>query len=385
MANRETDEHRARLLAHDRDEESFHSHRWQSPQSLCRQSSSFAGILLLIVATAMFISATISVLSPNSLRHDSHSLEHEDQHDRAHEHHDEFCPQPTSPCSKPVNRREWRSLTISERKEFIDAFQCMSKLPGNWLFNGTLYDDWAHLHGGIGSWSHRSASFLPWHRYTLFMWERTLKESCDFHSPIPYWDWTLDWQNLASSSIWDAETGFGGDGTRGEQTTVGGGSCVEDGPFRNLRPKLYNHTYLEHCLSRGFNDMMRRPVKALSPESMGAIMRNTTYAGFEKRVEFTLHNGLHEAIGGDFKALTAANDPIFFLHHAQVDRLWWRWQREDPAARLYQYGGSGLRHMFNSRGPSTIEDKLVSGGLLPDVKVKEVMDTEGDMLCYRYS
>ncbi|OHW97452.1 tyrosinase-like protein [Colletotrichum incanum] len=385
MANRETDEHRARLLAHDRDEESFHSHRWQSPQSLCRQSSSFAGILLLIVATAMFISATISVLSPNSLRHDSHSLEHEDQHDRAHEHDDEFCPQPTSPCSKPVNRREWRSLTISERKEFIDAFQCMSKLPGNWLSNGTLYDDWAHLHGGIGSWSHRSASFLPWHRYTLFMWERTLKESCDFHSPIPYWDWTLDWQNLASSSIWDAETGFGGDGTRDEQTTVGGGSCVEDGPFRNLRPKLYNHTYLEHCLSRGFNDTMRRPVKALSPESMGAIMRNTTYAGFEKRVEFTLHNGLHEAIGGDFKALTAANDPIFFLHHAQVDRLWWRWQREDPAARLYQYGGSGLRHMFNSRGPSTIEDKLVSGGLLPDVKVKEVMDTEGDMLCYRYS
>ncbi|KAF9872022.1 hypothetical protein CkaCkLH20_10654 [Colletotrichum karsti] len=167
------------------------------------------------------------------------------------------------------------------------------------------------------------------------MWERTLKESCAFHSPIPYWDWTLDWQNLASSSIWDAETGFGGDGTRGEHTAVGGGSCVTDGPFRNLRPKLYNHTYLEHCLSRGFNDTMRRPLQALSPDSIGAIMGNTTYAGFEKRVEFTLHNGLHEAIGGDFKALTAANDPIFFLHHAQVDRLWWRWQREDPAARLY--------------------------------------------------
>ncbi|KAF5520352.1 Tyrosinase ustQ [Colletotrichum aenigma] len=26
-----------------------------------------------------------------------------------------------------------------------------------------------------------------------------------------YWDWTMDWMDLAASSIWNNETGFGGE------------------------------------------------------------------------------------------------------------------------------------------------------------------------------
>lgn len=41
-----------------------------------------------------------------------------------------------------------------------------------------------------------------------------------------YWDWSLDWMNLASSSIWSSTSGFGGDGNPNGPETVGQGRCV---------------------------------------------------------------------------------------------------------------------------------------------------------------
>lgn len=55
-------------------------------------------------------------------------------------------------CVNPTVRREWRSLTSEERTEFTRAFNCLSKVPSVWGRNGTIYDDFAALHGGIGSW-----------------------------------------------------------------------------------------------------------------------------------------------------------------------------------------------------------------------------------------
>lgn len=41
--------------------------------------------------------------------------------------------------------------------------------------------------------------------------------------------------------------------------------------------------------------------------------------------------------------------------------------------------------MFNSTGPAGIDDMLLYGGLVPDIPVSQVMDTENGMLCYTYS
>lgn len=41
--------------------------------------------------------------------------------------------------------------------------------------------------------------------------------------------------------------------------------------------------------------------------------------------------------------LTAApGDPVFFLHHAYLDRVWWRWQQNDLSTRLYDIGGDNI-------------------------------------------
>jgi tyrosinase len=35
-------------------------------------------------------------------------------------------------------------------------------------------------------------------------------------------------------------------------------------------------------------------------------------------------------------------DPVFFLHHAWLDRLWWLWQSQDPETRLAEVGGPNI-------------------------------------------
>lgn len=74
-------------------------------------------------------------------------------------------------------------------------------------------------------------------------------------------------------------------------------------------------------------------------------------------------------------------DSIFFLHHAQLDHLWWRWQEENRQERLHTYFG---KHMFNSTASATVDDLLLYGGLVPHISVSEVMVTEVHVMCYRY-
>ena len=38
--------------------------------------------------------------------------------------------------------------------------------------------------------------------------------------------------------------------------------------------------------------------------------------------------------------VSSPGDPIFFLHHAWLDRLWAKWQAEDPANRLKDMTGN---------------------------------------------
>jgi len=40
--------------------------------------------------------------------------------------------------------------------------------------------------------------------------------------------------------------------------------------------------------------------------------------------------------GGDFFA--SPGDPYFFLHHAQIDRVWWIWQNQDLKTRQNAIG-----------------------------------------------
>ena len=61
-------------------------------------------------------------------------------------------------------------------------------------------------------------------------------------------------------------------------------------------------------------------------------MKATTYTDFSQRI-WTVHDTLHVWVGGTFAQVDwAAYDPLFFAHHANVDRAWRIWQAAHPGA-----------------------------------------------------
>lgn len=54
-------------------------------------------------------------------------------------------------CKKPAVRREWRSLSRSEKLEYIQAVQCLRSKPSRLGLGHTLYDDFPYVHIHIGN------------------------------------------------------------------------------------------------------------------------------------------------------------------------------------------------------------------------------------------
>jgi tyrosinase len=86
-------------------------------------------------------------------------------------------------------------------------------------------------------------------------------------------------------------------------------------------------------------------------------------------------------------------EPLFYLHHANLDRIWWKWQSEDPEKRLYDISGP-IRPWSNVLGPNytnlpfgnvTLGFEIQLGRLGGPIMVGDVMNTRGGFLCYKYS
>ena len=74
-------------------------------------------------------------------------------------------------------------------------------------------------------------------------------------------------------------------------------------------------------------------------------------------------------------------DPVFHLHHAFVDRNFQTWQNKDADKRL---GSGGVDGQDASGNAVTLDYVLNMGGLRPNVKVSDVINTQGSLLCYTY-
>lgn len=135
-----------------------------------------------------------------------------------------------------------------------------------------------------------------------------------------YWDWTLDWENLAESPIFSATIGFGGNGNESAPSSVGEGHCVTEGPFADLQPLFYGPHVRPHCLSRGFTDF---PGRNASPAVVQTILEEKDYESFFLGVENGPHNVAPNGIRGDFYSFTApyGKHSFFAWLHADSHHL----------------------------------------------------------------
>lgn len=233
--------------------------------------------------------------------------------------------------------------------------------------------------------AHASGLFLPFHRHLLHVFERTLRETCGYTDALPYWDWTAAFEDPRRAEVFDgSETSMGGNGrwVAGRNATeialpdgvvktippATGGGCVESGPFAEGRyfvrlgpvgyePKGpmgglgYNPRCLTRDLSPEFSQGTRpSAVTALVDgcEDLGCFVQELDAPG---GVPGGLHASGHWQIGlTALDVFASPGDPMFWLHHAQVDRVWTIWQGQNLEKRTYEVWGTGTA--ANSEWPS---------------------------------
>ena len=243
----------------------------------------------------------------------------------------EIVSPPPGVCRDPPKRKEWRQLDGSEKRAYIDAVKCLHHKPSGLGLNGTLHDDFAYIHRNVEVLvrhfmnnleatkaltcvvAHDRAPFLTWHRFFIHAYENKLRKICGYEGELTYWDWALDWQDPANSSIWDSETGFGGNGNSSSsmksKLTVGYGYCVTDGPFAGLQVQYEDRISNPHCLSRGFksdNGPGRFSGENFRPENMDELFRQDSFTDFMNMMEM-IHNGIPSGVRGDFSVFSAPN------------------------------------------------------------------------------
>lgn len=232
---------------------------------------------------------------------------------------------------------------------------------------------------------------------------------------MTYWDWTIDSDDLSQSPVLSPDTtkGFGGNGLNGGFVSPSRPNpltmCVMDGAFANFTVAFYGGSLRPHCLNRGFNDgantlFGKYQQQEYNASKISQILRdNKNFSTFATQLENEPHGAIHQTIGGDMipstspngklaivsitlnKALMFRQDPLFFLHHGQIDRLWWMWQQEDLSVRSQDF--SGIRILPTGEVASesaSLFDILPMLGLAEDVAVQDVMSTNTTLLRYRY-
>jgi hypothetical protein len=253
-----------------------------------------AALILAILCTTT-VGVAYSYLGPKRIRHQDDSSP--------------LVSKPTTTTGCAL-RREWRTLSQPEKDHYISSVKCLTTIPSKMKSDWTSYEDFPWIHSHVGYYTHHSAPFLPWHRYFLHIYEMTLREQCNFTGELVYWDWTRDWKYLEYSPVFDAESGFGGDGDKDGNITIGTtGRCVVDGPFTDIHAKYYDVKYKPHCLSRGFRDdegnLGHMNGDAISPESIEEVLQLNDYERFVAEMESRVHDAIPFGIGGDFETFTA--------------------------------------------------------------------------------
>jgi hypothetical protein len=195
-------------------------------------------------------------------------------------------------------------------------------------------------HGGTGAYG-----FLPWHRYFLYIVEQQL-QTYVAGVTIPYWDWT----DPVGGAVLVADfLGPNGDPASGNEVRQGyfareaPGTGVNATPAPPWWPVALTGWNLPAAF--GLNaGALRRDLDPVGQLPGTASIRNTldkgTYHDFQRAIEggggvvpfHQMHNALHGWVGGQMATLsTSPFDPLFYLHHCNIDRLWAMWQMDGHA------------------------------------------------------
>ncbi|MGA5419745.1 tyrosinase MelC2 [Streptomyces lavendulocolor] len=238
-------------------------------------------------------------------------------------------------------RKNQAQLTAAEKRSFVNAVLEL-KRTGRYDMFVTTHNAFIMSDTDDGDRvGHRSPSFLPWHRRYLLDFERAL-QAVDPTVALPYWDWTVD--RTPRASLW-APDFLGGTGRARD-------GQVMDGPFARstnrwtVSVRVDGRDFLRRALGAGGRQLpTRAEVDAvLAMETYDMPPWNSASDGFRNHLEgwrgANLHNRVHVWVGGQMGTGVSPNDPVFWLHHAFIDKLWADWQARHPRSAYLPAAGT---------------------------------------------
>ena len=181
----------------------------------------------------------------------------------------------------------------------------------------------AKIHGQIlgdfGSCQHQNWFFLPWHRMYLFFFEdivRKLGEDENF--ALPYWDWSRTHQLPVL---------FWGNGNPLDNPPRPGQTGSGRRPGLNPNSAFSNDQLASFVGLTAVSQVLNEP----DYSSFGGFPVDAPgQASVAGTIESRPHNFVHRWVGGDMLTGGSPYDPIFWLHHCNVDRLWSQWMQKHP-------------------------------------------------------
>lgn len=132
----------------------------------------------------------------------------------------------------------------------------------------------------------KGRNFLCWHRWFVLQFEKSLQK-IDASVNLPYWDAITD---------------------------------------RQIPSALADPALLKKwSVSRDW-DASVLPTAA----DLASATGNSTFPVFQTAIEGAVHADVHNAVGGDMATASSPTDPLFWLHHANLDRIFSEWQASHP-------------------------------------------------------
>lgn len=247
-------------------------------------------------------------------------------------------------------RRNINCLSTNQLHDLREALATLYALPGT---DKHSYEKIAELHGSPSPsyCIHGYPGFLTWHRAYLDAFEEALR-CVNSDITLPFWNWSSG-------------------------PTTGVPAACRDATYVNRNGETVDNPLYAGPIPSSLGGGMTARRADIDTTNFGDIatsaqsaLTQANFSSFQSSLNGP-HGSVHVRVGGNMASVAMAGyDPIFYLHHANVDRLWAIWQNSHPAALASNEANLELEP-FNK--PYSADWRLGS----------EVETT--DMLGYRYA
>ncbi|MEI8595666.1 tyrosinase family protein [Photobacterium sp. Hal280] len=278
----------------------------------------------------------------------------------------------------PLIRFNLLRLNPQDMNDLRDAYAAMYEISDIAVGDRRGYFSLARGHGYDQDLCHDdNRVFLTWHRSYIYSFEKALntalqwkRKDKELELTLPYWDWTQFSQSTHAAN--------GLPKVLNDPRYKNAEGVQLDNPL-NRAKSLYRITSQglegDEQYTQRFPSAFKSIISQLKND-IERYMDNPNFMRFQEDFDFGAHGAVHVYVGGagnsplpqgsgDMSSvISAAYDPLFWLHHSMVDKVWFDWQTLHPDANI----------------PTFVQQKVVYDGRIG----RDLIDAENS-LKYIYS